>query len=210
MGFLTFLFCLSKCFSQYDFGVKINSGLSKISNSIKYDNVTSSIKPSISAQVGLYLNYNLYDSLFIGGDVLLLQIEGKEKMVYDEPSGPGIVPKTITENINTHLSYIGIPLYFGYKIKKMIVNIGFQYLYMIYSSSVDKFQIESQSFELRKSNLNLIKYNYGPSILFLFKLSEKINIEANYYYGLNTISKIIDFENRKIQQLTFGLKYKIF
>ncbi len=110
-------------FAQHNFGVKINGGLSKITENLNVTNTKTEkyyFKPSM--QFGLFYNFNFKKSL-IGTELLFVQIEGqhyKEYYVTDNFGNP--TNSLIKDNVWQHISYLGIPIYYGFKIKKINFN----------------------------------------------------------------------------------------
>ncbi len=202
-------------FGQHDFGIKLNGGLSKITANKYISNVTSKYSFAPSGQGGLFYNLNYGKKSLIGVELLFSQIESKEesKATYtyfgNPTEGFGIT------NIDYHISYFSIPIYYGFKIKKLTINLGVQTSFAFASRghSIDKTTYNGNTFTSEnESKLNIDKFDFGPRTGLLFNLSKRFAFEATYYYGLNNIlSNTAPPDWKwKIQQITIGLRYKFF
>lgn len=202
--------------AQNDFGIKINGGLSKITANRELTNATSEYKFAPSGQGGLFYNLHPGKRSLIGAELLFSMIESKEtmKITYNDKFGNPLNDYFIT-NLDYHISYFSIPVYYGYKIKGLTINLGAQASLALSSrghwigtapsnGSILTFEGEDE--------LNIDSYDFGPRAGIMYDLSKRLAVEASYYYGINNIlSNTAPPEwIWKIQQITLGLRYKFF
>lgn len=209
---LTLLTIHMTAFGQQEIGLKVNGGLSYLSTKVlSTETKVDKIYLAPSGQGGLFYNRCFRDKFLLGAELLYLQIEGKQ---YVEIPASGYNPTEImvTNNIWRHISYLGIPIYIGYKLKKFNFNLGFQIGITLMSSGRVKGQAPGiPSWDNKSDNLGVDNYDYGARAGINFKLSDKFSIETNYYYGINNILKD-QTGNLKwnVQQMTIGLRYSLF
>ncbi len=192
-------------YGQSNLGVKLNLGISRVTSKFDYKTGPQKFTLMPSGQLGLFYNLDISDKSVLGTELLFLQIEGMEKYKY--PDGSIMF-------IRRNLSYIGLPVYYGYKIKKVIVNVGFQFNYNIRRREQWKGRYDASQdipFDWDTSIPYLDNYDYGIKAGMIFNRNEKFEIEGNYYHGLNNIWNSNPHQGMwKSQQLTIGLRYKFF
>jgi hypothetical protein len=213
---LTTLTIYLSAYGQHDIGLKVNGGLSYIGTKVKSNITNQKDYFRLSGQGGVFYNFTLPKNFMVGAELLFIQIEGKEyyEIPFADETG-NLTGEYGIDNIWRHVSYIGIPLYFGYSIKKFTINLGFQTNFALISSAKEKGQAtvngQLHTFENKYSKLNIDSYDFGPRIGLLYGLTKRFSIEANYYYGVNNIRKApFNDWKWKVQQLTVGLRFKIF
>ncbi len=212
-------------FSQNDFGFKVNGGFSQISAKL-YSSpsiVTQNFYFVPSAQSGFLYNHHLGKRSLLGVEILFIQIDGKEHMQNQEVDLYGNPTTFITTtDIWRHISYLGLPIYYGFKIKKFTLNIGIQLNLALKSSGRYKSEYiyngDKITSDDKYNNLAIDSYDFGTKGGLIYNLSKKFAFEATYYYGFNNIYKYgnITFGNPrplfniKVQQITLGLTYKFY
>lgn len=201
-------------FGQHNFGLKTNGGLSKISNDLNSDFTTQNIHFSPSGGGGLFYNWKFGDKSALGVELLFIQIEGKERIEtaatdpYGSPRG-----EIIIHNLWRHVSYIGVPIYYGLKLKKLTINFGFQTSFTLTSSGRIKGQSSYngtiRTWDDNISELNIDSFDFGPRAGIIFNLTDKFAVDGTYYYGVNNIlGNDIGLDwTWKVQQVTVGLRY---
>ncbi|MBI4930217.1 MAG: PorT family protein [Bacteroidetes bacterium] len=199
---------------QHDIGLTANGGLSYLSTKLTSSQTTQKFYFVPSGHGGLFYNFHLGDKSLLGTELLFIQIEGKERSQipvtdqYGNPTGQFIV-----QDIRRHISYFGIPIYYGYKIKKLTINLGFQILFTLTSSGHSEYQSPIPIIILPpiSDKLNIDSYDYGARTALTYNLTNKFSIETTYYYGLHNIFKgSPDWWIWKTQEVTVGLRYKLF
>lgn len=149
----------------------------------------------------------------VGAELLFLQMEGKKKFdgvlsdMYGNKTG------TFISTTFWNISYIALPVYYGFRIKKFNINLGGQASVMVASSYNHKSHIKMDNGETDDIRTgddlnNIDRFDFGPRAGLFFDLSEKFALEANYYFGLNDIISGNHVISRRNQQLTVGLRYK--
>jgi len=204
-------------FGQHDFGLKADGGVSRLTARFHSSQTTQKFPVSPSGQGGLFYNFNLGKTSLIGAELLFVQIEGKEKTETLETSEyNSLTGGAITTKVYRHISYFGLPVYYGLKIKRLTLDLGFQVNFTLASSGREKGQATdgngaTASWDVKYAYLNIDNYDYGPRAGLMFRLSDKFSIEAIYYHGINNIlANDIELTRWKwkVQQATLGLRYK--
>ena len=208
-------------FGQYNFGLKANGGLSYLSTHFKSNppqHETEKFYYQPSGQGGLFYNFQFKCKFLIGTEVLFIPIYGKEyfKLPLTDQNG-NLNGEYSEDNIYRHIYYLGVPVYVGYSFRKLNINLGFQVNFVLASGGEEKghatYNGQYSAWDNRYDNLYINNYDLGARPGVLYKLSEKFSIEANYYFGLKNIlrnSSIKPYWIWKVQQMTVGLRYKLF
>lgn len=112
-------------FGQNQFGVKASGGLSKITNSDEFVNITHSTPFVPSGQFGFFYSHPLHEKSSLGAELLFSQIEGKDIIDFDLDD-LGENTTHVTNVTFRHISYLSLPVYYGFNSKKLTINVGFQ------------------------------------------------------------------------------------
>ncbi len=202
---MLFLKICPVAFVQHSFGLKINPGLSKIDASFP------DAKFTFSGNAGIYYSAKINDRSVFGAELLFIQIEGLE-LTEIEGIDTGGHPTGIiyTSEVWRHISYIGLPIYFGIKFKRLMINIGFQTSFTLFSGARDLCYTEDEVlWDNESDKLNIDWFDFGGRIGLIFDITDRFQIEGNYYYGVSNILKF-DSWVWKNQQITIGLRYTFF
>lgn len=213
---LSLLMAACLCSSgQQEAGFKVNGGLSKLIVDRDIVNTNSEYYFALSGQAGFFYNLHPGKRSVIGTELLFSQIEGREEMEIVYAGNVSNAPAAYgTSNIDYHISYIAVPVYFGFKMDALTLNIGVQASYALASLGQIRGRAPTNgttvSFE-QSSELGINRFDYGARAGLMFNLSRLFDVEATYYYGANNLSPAFNIGhwNWKIQQLTLGLRYKI-
>jgi hypothetical protein len=208
---ISFKICLAT-FGQFDFGIKVTGGLSKITANRYLSNTTSKYFFVPSGQVGFFYNRNFLKKSIIGADLLLSEIRGKEEMKSSYNLGGPALEFGIS-NLNYRIFYLSFPIYYGFKIKSFTINLGTQTSLALASRAtwISKRTYNGSIINTEgNGKLNIDLYDFGPRVMLTFNFLEKFAIEATYYYGINNImsNTAPPSWNWKVQQITFGLHYR--
>lgn len=196
---------------QHHLGLKINGGISKISNSLKPSYSTNKLHLPPSGQFGLFYNYDLGDKSILGVELLYLAIEDKNKTAYNYTSNGNVIGHHYN-TILKHISYLSLPIYYGLKVNDLTINAGFQFSYAIISGGIGKTELawkeEFQMYDYKFGPLEIDRIDYGPRAGAIYNLTDKFAIEGLLYYGIHNIFawKMIDW-TWKIRQATVGIRY---
>ncbi|MBW6484052.1 MAG: PorT family protein [Vicingaceae bacterium] len=213
---ILYVVCLTT-YGQHTFGVKLADGWSKISTKINSSPPTpQEFKFMPSYQGGLSYNFHFKNKSLIGAELLFSKIRGKEHSespTTDEFGNP--TDEFIIGNVDRHISYLSVPVYYGLNYKKFTVNIGVQTSFVIYSSGLATTLAPDNNgntlyFENKTAKLPITNYDFGIRAGLSFALSNNIMVESFYYYGLLNIYEYHSTNWKwTIQQLTVGVKYNI-
>jgi len=211
-----FLFAFSfKGVAQQTFGVKLNGGISKMSTSSDFTNVTQENYYRPSGNAGLFYNLQIDSTVLIGGEVLWVQIEGREHTVIPMEDMPNFIGEHWIHDFDRHISYIGIPVYLGFKIKKLIINLGFQTSFKVVSKTNHKGQYPQGGGEIiivedDRDWIGIANIVLGLRGGIIFNLTNRVGIEANYYsWNDNTGGQSKYFGVWQGQQITLGFRYSL-
>ncbi|HTA63348.1 MAG TPA: porin family protein [Bacteroidia bacterium] len=219
--FLLFLFFNVAVIAQPSFGVKINGGVSRISDN-SFNPVFSTQKTYFmpSGQAGLFFSLPIRTHEVFGVELLFSQITGKEAETdtVGTFSSNGITNKLFsTSTISRNISYLSLPIYYGVKIKKFTVKVGLQ----VSIALIGRGHTEMES-NFYPKNYYLTLYQnpklyikdaaFGETASITYNLSPKFAIEANYYYELSNLYRNAKLNGStqtvwKYQQITLGLRY---
>ncbi len=207
-------------FGQHDIGLKVNGGMcyfsTKSRSSQQQETQKFFYRPS--GQCGFFYNYCFKNKLLIGTEALFMPIEGKEYLKFPLTDEHGNYTGDYSEgNIYRRIFYLGVPVYVGYGFKKFNVNLGVQANIVMASSGEDRgqaiYQGQLYTWHNKSNGLGINRLDCGARIGMLYKLSKTFSIEANYYYGITNLIKnkvLRDYLTWKVQQLTIGVRYKLF
>lgn len=200
-------------FGQQQFGIKINGGLSKITNSNESSNVTVTNPFFPSGHAGFYYNLALGKKSSLGAELLFSQIEGKDKIEMGLNGWDKSESGYRTDSYR-NISYLSLPVYYGFMIKKFNINGGFQISYALASSGRDKTKVTingiEESTNQKNNDINIENLDFGPRVGITYNLTKKLAVEGTYYYGLNNINNgDVTAWKLKVQQITFGIRYAL-
>jgi opacity protein-like surface antigen len=246
---LSFILNLSS-YSQHEFGIKADGGISMISNSSLPSNQGWTNKYMPSYNLGLYYKKHFNDKSSIGIELCFERIQ--DKKTYNYPwVDPGLVYSTnyhlpdiflgkAEMNLNTNyyngsgfysrqISFLSMPVYYGYTYKKFTFNLGIQPSFCLTGSGEFNGYIEGNFanhqqpfkpyyFDDKYTKIvDLGAFDFGLRIGINYKITSDLSVECDYYYGLINITEKKDFdpitgqddilEIWKVQQLTLGLRY---
>jgi hypothetical protein len=205
-------------YGQYKWGLKINGGVSRIYNSFASNNsdpnTVYNIKFAPSGHAGIFYSSQLGNNSLFGLEVLFSQIRGSEKLELDlidiNQNNVGYSRREIYKNI----SYIGLPIYYAIKIKRVSVSAGMQVSFAISSNGREEGEAKALEEVIQIKNkfkpLNIKSYDFGPRAGIDFRFNKYWSIEGVYYFGINNIIKESALDQKwRVQQATIGIKYNL-
>jgi len=208
---LVFALSWTSLIGQQSLGIKASFGTSMLKTSYSYSTDHSDyFRPT--GQVGFTYKYNITNRSIIGSDLQFFQIRGKEhaKLALTDDFGDpiGILKLDIWRNI----SYLGLPLYYGYNFKNLTFCIGIQTSVTLFSSGKERSEYPDLNgdpviTENEFSGLNIDMLNVGPIANIKYNLTDKSALELMYYYGVNNIQQDIHDWKLNPHLLTVGLLY---
>lgn len=176
---------------QHSLGLKASGGFSCISNDASSENLKLTIQFAPSIQAGLFYALRLGKHSALGADLVINQIGGKEQLEVNfiDPSGNYI--GNGTSQLTKQITYLSLPVYYGFRMNRLTFNLGIQGSLALLSIGKNKGKnlingIES-SFENQYSSINIDRFDFGPRAGILYQLTDKLQLEGMYYYGLNNI-----------------------
>jgi len=207
---ILFIFlCIQEIFAQHSIGIGLYGGLSRITNTFDIPNGDINTKFVPSGQIGFHYNYLSNNNSLFEANILFSQICGKEES--DIYTGSVNLGHTRFK-VNKHISYLSLPIFYGYRHINTTVKIGFRSSYMLTSSGVEESSVEylgdKSYFVIEYDELNIKKFDYGPIISISQLIFNRLVVETRFYYGMANIINVKDIEWAwKIRQLTIGIKY---
>lgn len=205
--------------AQISMGIKASGGLSEVrmKNSpmhllpLDYPR-TWKCYPLFSWQSGLFFSMPYKKKSIFGADYLYSKINGKERTTTPMPDGFGNpTNKDITEDLWNHFSYFGLSAFYGYKIKKMTINLGWQLSFLLKNTA--HYKNVMPGYPVLENDVSLIvrKEEMGGILKLLYEVSDNFTIESTLYSSYTNIYTDTNWVNRWLnQQLTFGLRYQLF
>ncbi|MBA3901402.1 MAG: PorT family protein [Bacteroidetes bacterium] len=203
-------------FGQQDMGVKLNIGLSRVVTNLDFpDLALKKVQFAPSGHAGLYYSKKIKEKTSFGAELLFVQIEGKEHIEFPTTDNQGNFTGVLVINkYYKHLSYLALPVYYGININKISVNAGLQFMLLLTSNGREKgetnYNGEVKRWDNNYGKLNIDHYDFGPRAGIIYKMTERLDIDANYYHGINNIinNTLQSYYRWRNQQLTIGMRYK--
>lgn len=215
----TVLFFAQSAIAQKTFGVKLNGGSSIVYTQVQiysggYDIPEYFFRPSGNA--GLFYNKQI-NSFHWGMELLFVQLEGREHVT---GTIPDIYPFVdYVHDYDRHISYLGFPVYCGFKIKKMIFSMGPQIYFKLIHNTDHKSQwiYDNGDIIVRNNDYDCLEIgniNIGLRGGIIFNLTDRFDIEGNYNligipYDKNKVESS-GIDHWYAQQITIGVRYTFF
>jgi hypothetical protein len=208
-------------FGQHNFGLKANLGLSYLTTRLELSStqqIEQTFYPMPSGQIGLYYSYQMTEKFIIGTELLFIPIYGREriKIFYSDING-NLNGNQSDTYYNRNIYTLGFPIYLGYNYKRFNYNLGAQLHYALTSGGKEKGDMilngNTLHFENKAKKLEINKIDYGLRAGIVFEKSDRLSLNANYYFGLTNLiddSSFSSFWVWKVQLVTFGINYKLF
>ena len=201
--------------AQHNFGLKVLGGMSYITT--KFESSSPIIQRYYlrpTYQMGFYFNKYITKKTLFGSEFLVMQMEGEDllKMVLIDPGGPynGMIATTYAYR---HITYFGLPIYFGYKIGRFNINGGIQINYAFRTAGESVTYLNNNKYSSSRTGyLNINPFNYGPIVSLILHKTNRLSFEINYYNGYNDLlkqSSISPYWHWLAQQSTIGIRYQL-
>ncbi len=221
--FIGSLFFFNNVFGQSDVGFKANITSSFISfkDVSKYQGALANQKNLIapSGQIGMFYSHTFKNRSFIGTDLLFNQVESRTSytpnMQYDQRSNMNYLLPVLNngyyEENRMHLSYLSLPVYYGYKVRRFSFYLGFQTsLKLGTSNTIVSHSSGTTSSNGSQSLSNIDNLDYGPKVGLTWRVSTFLDLEGSYYHGLNNITydpSNYNYQEWRIRQVSIGIRY---
>ena len=185
-----------------NFGLTFNVGLSKIPTILSsFEGFNTEY--TLSGNAGFYLEKNITKKSSLGIELLWVQAEGKETST-GELFAPNMSLGRITDEDRTHISYIGLPIYYRLQFGKLGLKLGAQPMAFLFASSdyhsFGELNGEPFSNSSKTKGIKLDSFNVGPKVGIDFAISDALRVRADYYHGLSDID---------IKQITLGINFRL-
>ena len=195
---------------SYSYGFNFAAGVSRVP--MNGENITFSTKIGPSGVAGLFFQTKLKKRGLLGVEVNLSQIEGRWTSEEQINDGFGNTIGTRFISGKQHITYISLPIFYGFTLKNCTLYGGVQFGLAASGKRANSITTiisgdENTSEEL--GNLSIVLPDFGTRIGAIWKISNKISLEAKYYQGL---LNIFDQETTKstyfwlTQQATLGVR----
>jgi len=195
--------------SNHAFGLKLNGGVSRISNPVTFPYWTWNVRFGPSGSGGFYYNYQFDGRSILGAELLFSQIEGREeaKGLFDDGARG-------YETFHRSISYISLPVFYGFNYNKFTFQIGVQVSYALRNNTKWSGYFITSDGSRRDWDFtrvhNIDNFDFGPKAIVSYNIRDNFAIEASYYYGVNDIASKINWISVgvwRVQQATIGIKY---
>lgn len=182
--------------AQNRLGLKLDVGASYVRNTQESSNADINVLPSLSGQFGLFKEWGLEGKSRIGVELLGTYVQGKNKFEFDA-LGPNLEPAgTIFVNYTTELFYFSVPLWYGMDFGPWTVNVGVQGSVLMSNTYWEDTQVEANGTVTEYRNTDVIQRGFradvGPRAALFYRLNDRINLEASYYYGMINAWEVIE------------------
>ncbi len=201
-------------FCQHQFGFSLAPGISQFNNSADATNTNEKSVFRFSGKGGLFYSYS-FSNIEIQTGIEFIQMEGKDILRMDLIDVNGNTSGSSTDFVFRHISYIGIPITFGYQFGETQPFLGYRYAFEIASSGVEAgyadFNGSRYEWENKYDDINTKPVDHGIILGVNYSLNNKWKLEFNFYAGLNNLfdgSPYLDWV-WKNNQLTLGFSYNI-
>ncbi|MGE5395623.1 MAG: outer membrane beta-barrel protein [Candidatus Saccharibacteria bacterium] len=219
---------------QQQVGIKASGGISKIYGSLgdnRFNSFPTSIPTTSSSfspcfQAGLYYLLPTGKNTSLGTELLYSKVQGNQTEIWEYNSA--IKVGHTSKYTNEHISFLSLPVYFGVTVKRLTINGGFQFSYVLSSSGSVKTTSNETTIinndqnddnpralfasngDYKINNLDIKEADFGPRLGAVYRLTNKLSMEGTFYHGLNNINMTTSSEKAlKIQQLTVGVRYAL-
>ena len=196
------------------FGFTVNYAQSKNTNTTPFSEAES--KFTSSGNVGFFLEKKIANKSSIGLEALWVQIEAKQTENEILWTGTSITTGEPAGFSNTehrdHFSYIGLPIFYKFHLKKLGIKAGLQPMLYLFGSSnfSSNGELNGQPFADSSETKDIeLNHDYGPKIGIDYDLWRGIHLRVDYYHGLNNIfpDGTPDFFEGKNRQVSVGFNF---
>lgn len=153
----------------------------------------------------------------LGAELLFSRVEAKEKWEASLTDENGRNIGHATALFYKHISYLSLPVYYGFNLKKLTINAGFQVSRVLASSgrekndaTINEENVVPYNYDRKVDHINITNFDFGPKAGILYHLTDKLAIEGTYYYTLDNVdSRVPKVGKWKVHQMTLGARYAL-
>ena len=201
--------------AQSSFGLRANAGLSKMITKQDGNGFEQKFYFEPSWKAGVYFRKEFGKQSLLDIEVLFSRIGGKEDYSVPVASATGPTKEYWILKFKRHISYLAIPLAYGFISDRLVLKGGGQLAFALESDESFSYSTNS-SVKLvvlydESERPEIVDFDYGLCVGFAYELTKNLSFEADYYHGLMNIYKGKSGKgNWKNRQITTGLCYAIF
>lgn len=183
-----FCFNLTGLFAQHQIGVRLDLGVSSISNESD-QTAHYEVKPNIAGSIGLTYVFQISEFMGAEADLLITQLNSAQIQTY-EGSFQGCIYCTGTTSITRNFSftYLTLPIYLKLRADRVKFGLGFRTGFRMYDGSTytQSSTIGGATVKIGPtgSPYGLKPIDFGPALLIDFDLTEKWALGAHGYMGI--------------------------
>ncbi|QNR23980.1 outer membrane beta-barrel protein [Croceimicrobium hydrocarbonivorans] len=207
--------------AQYRYGPIAQLGLSHIWTDYDADLQEQERFLGAAYSLGVFAERSLSEKSNLGFSLNLQQIGSKEKTIgpyYKIPANNRDYQDLRTEH--RLLGYLSLPIYYSYNLDKFQLQLAWNtslllayYVRTEYAWRRDNGEAhpagEDQFYRLSPNNLAYKYLDFGPQVALLYSLSDRLQVQASYYHGLQQIIYEGISSEAYIRSLQFGFRWVI-
>ncbi|NQY10256.1 MAG: PorT family protein [Flavobacteriales bacterium] len=191
-------------FSQVEYGIYFKTGVSNISNTTRFN-----AEYSFSGDFGFFTDFEVINEhYFVGTGIHMQLIKGFETDEGDYEDPFTGFNYTWYQEEKVLISYLAIPVDFGFKIKSFKFYTGLQASILMTSKQKSVYEtiFDGKDFvNTEVINPQIDEYDFGWRIGAAYNLLDNIAFTLDFYQGLNNIILAGDNGVAKISQATAGI-----
>ena len=180
------------CSQDLKFGFTLNYAQSKNTNTIPFTEFKS--KFTSSGNAGFFLEKKIGNKSSLGIEALWVQIEAKQDRTNVFWTGPSLMtgePAGFSnDEYRDHFSYIGIPIYYKFHIKKLGIKAGIQPLLYLFGSShfSSNGELNGQPYADSSVTKDIeLNHDFGPKVGVDYALWNGGILRLDYYHGVKNM-----------------------
>jgi len=119
-------------------------------------------------------------------------------------------------DIERHITYLSIPVYYTYRISSWKLGLGIQTSFAMASSDVETSNGTRNGmpyyYQVSKNGLDIIMYDIGPKLYVIYGISRRFIVDLDYYHGVVPINNnMTGYSSQSLQneELSLGVGFKI-
>lgn len=204
--------------SSISLGFKFNAGASEVRESFTANpfNFVPDNKLQFAYNFGILTHYKFDVNNGIGLEVFYNKVNGLDHLGEDYIDGNGEKFGSGYRDIERHLSYLSIPVYYTYSISKWRFGIGIQTSFALSATNVQTFNGTRNGmpyyYQVTNNDYKIKDYDVGPKLCIFYKLSDNLVLNADYYIGVTTVNDNLtgySSQNLNNEVLSFGIVFMV-